>query len=210
MKKLSILFLLFGFISVSCSDNDDNDPILDPVESEQMTNLPAPLTSNFGEPDAGPFTKFDFETGQITENETEWDIAFRGLAIAVNGGTSTGTNGEPERTGDAAAALVIGSTFNEVTTAEGLTFEQDSFMGYAIVKESDSGWYNYNTDTNVVSAIPGRVLIFRTRDGKYAKVEILSYYKDNPAEITSEIAFTDFRYYTFNYVYNPNEGGLDF
>jgi hypothetical protein len=47
-------------------------------------------------------------------------------------------------------------------------------------------------------------LVFRTHDGKVAKVEILSYYRDAPAQPN---AFTDeARFYTFRYVYNPNEG----
>ena len=61
--------------------------------------------------------------------------------------------------------------------------------------------------TNIVSPLPGKILVFRTHDGKYAKVEILSYYQDNP---TSPDGFADpARYYTFNYVYNPNDGETD-
>ena len=45
-------------------------------------------------------------------------------------------------------------------------------------------------------------------DGKYAKVEILSYYQGAP---DSPDAFTDqSRYYTFNYVYQPNSGETTF
>lgn len=53
--------------------------------------------------------------------------------------------------------------------------------------------------------IPGKMLVFRTRNGNCAKVEILSYYQDqdsfNPA---------NGRYYTFDYVYNLNAGGTFF
>ncbi|MAK01773.1 MAG: hypothetical protein CMC17_04480, partial [Flavobacteriaceae bacterium] len=49
---------------------------------------------------------------------------------------------------------------------------------------------------------------FRTRDGKFAKVEILSYYLGAPE---NPDAFADqSRYYTFNYVYQPNEGVTEF
>jgi len=47
-------------------------------------------------------------------------------------------------------------------------------------------------------------LVIRTHDDKYAKVEILSYYKDAPAEPDGFV--DESRFYTFNYVYNPNEG----
>ena len=62
--------------------------------------------------------------------------------------------------------------------------------------------------TNIVSPIPGKVLVFRTRDGKYAKVEVLSYYENAPANPDPQSDAS--RYYTFNYVYNPNEGETSF
>ena len=56
----------------------------------------------------------------------------------------------------------------------------------------------------VISPIPGKVFVFETNNGHYAKVEFLSYYKDSPANPN---AFQDeSRYYTFNYIYNPNKG----
>jgi hypothetical protein len=58
--------------------------------------------------------------------------------------------------------------------------------------------------TNLVTAIPGRILVFRTHDGKVAKVEILSYYQNAPAN--PDGSADPSRYYTFNYIYNPNEG----
>ncbi|QLG46289.1 HmuY family protein [Costertonia aggregata] len=198
-------FLVLPLLFIAC-DSDDDEPQLEAVESKTATNIPAPQTGGFGQGEiGGSFTKFSFETGAITTNETEWDIAFRGLTIAVNGGVATGTNDEPERNGDAGAAIATG-TFASVTDAASYTFLQDSANGFAIPTGSDNGWYNYNQPTNVVTPIPGKVLVIKTHDGKYAKVEILSYYKDAPSEITSEIANRDFRFYTFNYVYNPNEG----
>lgn len=180
--------------------------VLSDLVSSTFSNLHAPQTGGFGQGEiGGPFTKFSFETGDVTDSETEWDIAFRGLRIAVNGGASTGSNDEPTRNGDAAATVETG-IFSEIVSADGLEFEQDADGAFAIPAGSGNGWYDYNGATNVVTAIPGRVLVFKTHDGKYAKVEILSYYKDAPAEITPEIANSDFRYYTFNYVYNPNEG----
>ena len=56
-----------------------------------------------------------------------------------------------------------------------------------------------NLDTNIKYSI---------RDGKFAKVEILSYYLGAPE---NPDAFADqSRYYTFNYVYQPNEGVTEF
>ncbi|WP_372944687.1 IPT/TIG domain-containing protein [Muriicola sp.] len=178
--------------------------VLDDLEAGTVENLFAPQTGGQGQGEiGGDFTRFSFESGGVTESETEWDIAFRGTTIAVNGGVVTGTNDEPERNGNAGAAIVNG-IFDEILTAEGLEFAQDAQGAFAIPTGSDNGWYNYNFMTNVVSPIPGVVLVFRTHDGRYAKVEILSYYENAPA---NPDGFADAsRYYTFNYVYNPNEG----
>lgn len=167
------------------------------------SDIHAPQTGGQGEPVGGPFTKFSFETGGVTDSETAWDIAFRGTTIAVNGGSLTGTSEEPARNGEGGAAIVD-VLFAEVTSAASLTFAQDAEGAFAIPTGSDNGWYNYNFMTNLVTPIPGKILVFKTHDGKMAKVEILSYYEGAPANPNG---FTDAsRYYTFNYVYNPNEG----
>lgn len=197
---LTILFLATAFIS--CSD-DDNGPTLIAVESETASNIPAPQTGGQGQPVGGPFTKFSFETGAVTTSDTEWDIAFRGTTIAVNGGAVTGTDDEPSRNGNAGASIASG-TFASVIDAAGVTFAEDADGAFAIPTGSDNGWYNYNPQMNVVTAIPGKVLVIRTHDDKYAKVEVLSYYKDAPVEPDGFI--DESRFYTFNYVYNPNEG----
>lgn len=205
MKTLNTLTLAVLFIGLtSCSSDDDNTPTPDPVQAELVSNLYAPQTGGQGQPVGGEFAKFDFETGMQTTSDTDWDIAFRGTTIAINGGTVTGTDDEPARNGDAGTTIVTG-TFASVTTAEGLSFVQDANGAYAIPTGSDNGWYNYNQSTNIISPIPGKILVFRTANGNYAKVEILSYYLDqdssNPA---------NGRYYTFNYVYNPNAGETSF
>lgn len=189
---------LAGFVT-NADDNDDSEAYTELI-SDSIENLFAPQTGGQGAPVGGPFTKFDFATGQETTSDTEWDIAFRGTTIAINGGVATGTNDEPVRNGQVGATIETG-TFESITTAEGLTFNQDNSSSFAIPTGSDNGWYNYNPATNVVSPIPGKILIFQTRDGRYAKVEILSYYLDQDTTNPSGS-----RYYTFNYTYNPNTG----
>ena len=206
MKNGILLLTIFSLVFTACS-SDDDQITLAPVESENVANLFAPQTGGQGteEEIGGPFTKFDIETGEITTSETEWDIAFRGTTIAVNGGEKTGTNDEPERNGDTSATIVTG-TFSSIVSAEGLTFSQDSTEGFSIPTGSDNGWYNYNFMTNVVAPIPGEILVVKTRNGNYAKIEILSYYENAPA---APDGFADAaRYYTFNYIYNPNQGDL--
>ena len=199
--KFLTLFLLV--VTFTACDNDDDEPRLEAVESKTATNVPAPQTGGQGQPVGGAFTKFSFETGAVTTSETDWDIAFRGTDIAVNGGAVTGTNDEPERNGNAGISVETG-TFASIVDAANITFAQDADGAYAVPAGSDNGWYNYaGPPTHVISPVPGRVLVIRTHDGKYAKVEILSYYKDAP---TAPDAESESRFYTFNYLYNPNEG----
>lgn len=207
MKHLKlILFALLSLGFYAC-DSDDDGMARATIESVTIQDLHAPQTGGQGQPVGGDFTKFDFKTGTVTTSETEWDIAFRGTTIAVNGGEATGTNDEPLRNGNAAAAIFNG-TMADLTFVDDLTFSQDGSEGFAIPTGSDSGWYNYNFMTNLVTKIPGRILVFRTRDNRYAKVEIISYYQgapENPDPTTDAS-----RYYTFDYVYNPNEGETRF
>jgi hypothetical protein len=192
---------------MSCSDDDDIAPLAE-VESTTFENLHAPQEGGRGEPISGAFTKFDFETGQITDSDTEWDIAFRGTTIAVNGGAETGTIDEPARTADASIAIVNG-TFEDITEIpEDTSFNQDSQDGFVIPSGSGNGWYNYDFTTNILNPIPGKILLVETTDGRYAKVEILSYYEDAPSDV--DPSEDESRYYTFRYAYNPNEGQVTF
>lgn len=207
MKTTKILFLfaITAFIA-SCNNNDET--VLLDVKAETITNLHAPQSGGQGQPVSGAFTKFDFETGNTTTSETDWDIAFRGTTIIVNGGISLGTTDEPNRTSDAAVYIADGTmaSVTEVTTG---SFKQDSASGFAIATGSGNGWYTYaGPPSHLITPTAGKIIVIRTSEGKYAKLEILSYYKDAP---DSPDAFVDEdRYYTFNYVYQPNEGVISF
>jgi hypothetical protein len=199
-----IAITLLGF--TSCSNDDDVTQLL-AVELETISNLHAPQTGGQGQPIGGEFTKFDFSTGTTTTSETDWDIAFRGSTILVNGGASQGTSDEPARTGNA-AAYITSNTFAGVISVDESLFVQDSQSALAIPTGSDNSWYNYNSATFTISPLAGKILVFRTADDKYAKVEILSYYENAPA---TPDPFTDAsRYFTFNYVYQPNDGVTTF
>lgn len=216
LKFLPIIaFVLFAF--TSCSDDDDG-PNLVPVEAELVTNVFAPQTggSGTGQEESGEFTKFNFATGTTTTSDTDWDIAFRGLRIIVNGGSEIGISDEPMRNGNAGVYFLEETLFDDVTEVDESLFAQDSNEGYGLPTGSDNGWYNYSFTQNIVTARSGIVLVFRTRDNRYAKVQILSYYQDNPTDVEVATNFTDeekiskARYYNFNYVYQPNEGVTTF
>ena len=206
MKSMRIftLLVLTAFL-ISCGEDEIG---LLPTESETIKNLHAPQSGGQGQPISGAFAKFDFDTGAQTTSETDWDIAFRGTTIIVNGGTSQGTTDEPSRTSTAGVYIASG-TMATVTEVDEDAFLSDTASGLAIPTGSDNGWYNYSGPPSyLITPLSGKILVIRTSDDKYAKMEILSYYKDAPA---NPDAFTDAgRYYTFNYVYQPNDGILSF
>ena len=202
MRNLKSI-LVIAFVSLmltSCGDNDA--PVLEPVVFNQAANIPAPQIGNTGRgPVSGEFTKFSFKTGTVV-TDTSWDIAFRGTDILVNRGSKIGDLAdEPERTGDVGVFLETGVFKDVLLVPEVADFTQDAQGNYALPTGSGNGWYTYDRVNNVINPISGKVFIIRTVDGHYAKMEILGYYKDldssNPA---------NGRFYTFNYVYNPNLG----
>jgi hypothetical protein len=199
--KLSILALVL--FTASCSNDDDKkEQTIPAVVTQNFSNLYAPQTGGQGQPVGGEFTKFSFSENKIVTNDN-WDIAFRGTTIIVNGGAkynATDTS-EPARTGSGAVSSVSG-TFASVTTFPAVvSFKADAASVYAIPAGSGNGWYSYNSTTHIISAIAGKVFVVKTHDGKYAKFEILSYYKDAP--ITPESTSLS-PYYTFNFAYQAN------
>jgi hypothetical protein len=197
---LKLSLLAFTLFIASCSNDDDNDAI-PTVVTQTVSNLSAPQTGGQGQPVGGEFTKFSFSENKVVTNDN-WDIAFRGTTIIVNGGDEIGiTGGEPNRTGNGAVSIVSG-TFASVTTfPTATTFTQDAATIYAFPTSGDNAWYDYNSTTHIISAKAGKVFVVKTHDGKYAKFEILSYYKDAPAvpDATSVS-----RYFTFNFAYQAN------
>lgn len=195
MKTIKSIFLitLVSLFVTSCTSNDVES---EPVVSKQALNIHAPATIDYTvnpPSEAGTFTKFSFETGTVVTDDA-WDIAFRGTTILINGGVKVGLTDEPTRTGIGSLSLQTG-TFGDVLIAPNDSeFKQDQSGVLALPK---STWYSYNPQNHLISAVAGKVLIIKTHNNHYVKMEILSYYKDQD---TSK----DSRYYSFNYVYNPN------
>jgi len=202
MKNLDNLFvvliILLVLFSSSCSRKEEVAPA--PLVAQIVRNIAAdPISRDpaTGQPIGGTnrFTLFSFKENKIVANTdsatNKWDIGFRGTTIIVNGGAI--------RTGQGGAYIHTG-LFDELKEVPAnATFAQDnSPTSLAIPTSSGAGWYNYNPTTNIVSPIPGRVLVIRTGDGKFAKMEILSYYKDAP---TAPSSTSESRYYTFRFVY---------
>ena len=153
---------------------------------------------------AGKYTFYSLERNAIVPNtdsaSTQWDLAFAGSKILTNGGTSgKGLGG----------AFIYTGLFNDVKTiSNDSVFKTDNAPGsFAVTFGSGKGWYVYDQLTSLVTPLAGRVLVIRTASGKYAKVEIINYYKGGvtlPTTASESDKLSKQRYYTFRYAYQPN------
>ena len=216
MHRLSLLALA-GVLTLSACDSTEPDEVVD-LEVQTAFDVEADLASG-RDPETGQaisnnqFTLYDLDEGEIVllSSETDdairqrdsastaWDIGFRGTDVIFNGGDSGPGEG---------SAQIVTEAFADVTEAPASGYVVDGSNTCAngdttvICGGSDAGWYNYANFT--VTPIPGRTIVLTTGDGDYAKVRILSYYRGNPATPGG-----DSRYYTFEYVVQP-DGSRDF
>lgn len=209
--------LVFTFILFSCT-KEETETIV-PVISKTILNLPADTVTGLGADgrpkSASTITYYSLEnmvTVAASDSlTTKWDIAFSQSKIYVNGGTN--------RVGNGGAFTFIGTFEGLTKISTDSNFKKDnppsSFaIPHAAVSSNVLGWYNYNPATQLLTPEAGRILVIKTATGKYAKVEILNYYKDSPSAIalnafsTTDKLFKQ-RYYTFRYAFQPN-GSLNF
>lgn len=204
--KLIALTALTGIIFTSCDKDEVPAPIT--VQTKSVNNLQADTIigiSSMGQPyGSGKYTLYSLETNAVIANTdsatTKWDIGFRGTTIITNGGNSgPGTGG----------AFVYTGTFSDLAIIPAdSTFRLDNApTSYAVKTGSGNGWYNYNGATQLITPIPGRILVIRTATGKYAKIEIQNYYKGGvtpDATASDNDKLTKQRYYTFRYTFQSN------
>ena len=192
---------------VACSK--DEETIVVPVSAITVKDLAADTVTGLGldgrPQSAGTTTYYSLVDNKIIAStdaaSTKWDIAFSSTKILVNSGTSgPGLGG----------AFVFKGLFDDlktIPTDSSFATDNATAASYAIPLGSGRAWYSYDGLTTLVSPIAGRVLVIRTANGKYAKIEILNYYKGGvtPAATASDnVKMKDQRYYTFRYSFQPN------
>ncbi|CAM1335063.1 HmuY family protein [Tenacibaculum aestuariivivum] len=203
LKSILIITIL-AFTAFSCSDNNDTVP--EESVSKRIDNLYAKEITDYSvnpPKSSGEFIKFSFKKGEIVTDDN-WDIAFRATTILVNGGEATGIKEEPNRTGNAALLLATGTFLDIKKVSDTAVFNQDAKEGVLALPKST--WYTYNMADHSINPVAGKIIVVRTIDGNYAKMEILSYYKDMDSSNSADPQNSGGQYYTFNYVYNPNTG----
>ena len=204
--KITIVFILAIQI-VACSKSDSVTTPVVTVSTKIVTDLMADtvlgLTSAGMPYSAGKYTFYSLENNSIVSStdsaSTKWDLAFMSTRILTNSGTSgPGLGG----------AFIYYGLFDDLKTIPAdSVFRTDNAPTYAITTGSGKGWYTYDQLTSLITPLAGRVLVIRTAYGKYAKMEITSYYKGG---ITLSVSASDTekltkqRYYSFRYTYQSN------
>ena len=205
IKKITLIAIA-SISFVACTKNEDT--VVAPLTATIVKDLAADtvlgLTSNGMPYSAGKYTFYSLEKNAIVPNtdsaSTKWDIAFVSSKILINGGTSgTGMGG----------AFVYTGLFDDLKTisADSVFKTDNAPASYAIPYGSGKGWYTYDQATSLITPLAGRVLVIKTASGKYAKLEIINYYKGGvtlPVTASDADKLKKQRDYTFRYIYQSN------
>ncbi len=204
MRKSVILAIVsFATIFFISCEKDSADLVVQTAITNTVNSLPADTIVAIvnGRPvGAGKYAFYSLESNAIVasadSNSKKWDIGFRGTSIIINGGNSGPGNG---------GGFIYNGTFEELKTISAdSTFKVDNAPTFYAIS---SAWYSYNQPVNLITPSPGKILVIRTANGKYAKLEILNYYKGGvtPAASASDAEkIAKQRYFTFRFTYQSN------
>ncbi|NQX82806.1 MAG: hypothetical protein HRT66_12565 [Flavobacteriaceae bacterium] len=213
LRKFGFLALSgLALVSISCSEDTTTvvEEIVTPLEVMTISDLDATDEN---------FTKFSFATGEVTDSETEWDLAFYSTSIVLNGGeamvateakpsaedlffSASRASVEPTRNAEVAAYLATG-LFDEITEVDETLLLQDGQDGL-VLKTGDNKWYSYDGSTHIISPVPGKIIVIKTKEGNYAKIEITSYYQGNITPDSYDEEGVVSKFYNFKYVLQDN------
>jgi hypothetical protein len=206
LTKITLFFSL-GLALVAC--NKDEETIVVPLSAITVSNLAADTVTGLGvdgrPQSAGTTTYYSLVDNKVIAAadaaSTKWDIAFSSTKILVNSGTSG------PGLGGAFVYVGLFDVLKTIPADSNFATDNSNAASFAIPLGSGRAWYTYDGLTTLVSPIAGRVLVIRTANGKYAKIEILNYYKGGvtlPATASVSDKLFKQRYYTFRYIYQAN------
>jgi hypothetical protein len=207
-KMMSKIAMGLGLSIALIACSKDEETIVVPVTAITVKDLPADTVTGLGADGrpqyAGSVTYFSLVDNKIIASSdvasTKWDVAFSSTKILINGGTSG------PGLGGAFVYVGLFDALNTIPSDSTFAVDNSNAAQFAIPQTS-AGWYIYNGLTNLVTPAAGRVLVIRTATGKFAKIEILNYYKGGvtpDATASNADKLTKQRYYTFRYAYQPN------
>ena len=139
-----------------------------PEPREVGSELVGPLLYTVRAPEQDRWHYFDFSRGSVVEDPGPlgWDLAIQRFTIIVNGG-----QGFPGKGG----VLDLGEIgFDSVRSAP-----NDGYQGTVAARDTVNPalrrWYDYGFTSHLLTPRPN-VYVVRTADGRFAKLQILSYY----------------------------------
>jgi len=206
-KNLTKIAMGLCIALVACSK--DEETIVVPVSAVTVKDLAADTVTGLGvdgrPQSAGTTTYYSLVDNKVIAStdaaSTKWDIAFSSTKILVNSGTSG------PGLGGAFVYVGLFDALKSIPADSNFATDNANAASFAIPFGSGKAWYTYDGLTTLVSPIAGRVLVIRTATGKFAKIEILNYYKGGvtlPATASVNDKLFKQRYYTFRYAYQPN------
>lgn len=208
-KMMSKIAMGLGLSIALVACSKDEETIVVPVSAITVRDLAADTVTGLGvdgrPQSAGTTTYYSLVDNKVIASTdaatTKWDIAFSSTKILVNSGTSG------PGLGGAFVFIGLFDALKTIPADSNFATDNANAASFAIPLGSGRAWYTYDGLTTLVSPIAGRVLVIRTANGKYAKIEILSYYKGGvtlPASASVSDKLFKQRYYTFRYAYQPN------
>lgn len=199
MKHLGSTLALASLMLVACGD-DRSDPASSSNTSNQQSSLRLNTVQDLPADTArtGQLTYFNLRENTVVDpadsNSAKWDLAFKATTLLTNGGSSG--------PGQGGGQVLAGTDFETLAEAPESGYRTDQPGDPAI---SASSWYTYTgSEGNPPNAIlmkPGIVLVLRTADNRYVKLQITSYYQGGAA-VPADGAKA--RFYHFRYVFQPD------
>ncbi len=183
--KNKIIFgsVLLTLIFAACTKKDNTVVLPTTVKTKNITVNFSPTST---------FTFFSFRDTTIVANSdsatAKWDFGLRLTTFLVNSYASGPGN---------AAVILQDGIYDNVTEAPAAGYAYDTTSSQKAIK--DGSWYDYNPTTHSFVPKAGKVFIFRTADGHYAKMELLGVsYEPFAGPVPVRLI------YNFRYTYQPN------
>lgn len=181
-NRITLSVLATAIVFASCS-KDKTDPVPATVKTKN-------ITVNFST--SSPFTFFSFRDTTVIANTDsatgKWDFGLRLTTFLVNSNASGPGN---------AGVILQNAVYDNVASAPSSGYAYDTTSSQKAIK--DGSWYDYNPTTHSFTPKAGKTFIFRTADGHYAKMELLSVdYEPFTGPVPQRLI------YRFRYTYQPN------
>lgn len=206
------MFFIIMMLLVSCEkDGASEDTLKLQAYEDSFANIVRGELDDFTY-----FNLSDNDTVNIQDPSTssDWDLGFGQISVGTRPDGQGGfvpiiqsaiiTNGGVSGPAQGKGYLLKDTLFSDVThisddVMDSLRTDREVNDILSPAIETGSGtWYNYDPQTHQLSPNPSHVILVKTADGRYAKVQVVElYYQSSP---TAAPDYTKFGYFTIKYV----------